>query len=120
MRKNLIILGAVVVAAVCLILLTPNLGIQTGQDEVIVTVAGSEYARIPLSQPQILSVTQENGAVNVIEVTQDGMVMLSSTCENQLCVRMGEVNRDHWETRPERQFIICLPNRVAVELAVKP
>lgn len=120
MKKNLIILGTVVAAAVCLILLPHKIGTQTEQNEIIVTVAGSEYARIPLSQPQTLTVAQENGAVNVIEVTQDGAVMLSSTCENQLCVHMGEVTCDNWETRPERQFIICLPNRIAVELAVKP
>lgn len=120
MKRNLIILGTVVAAAVCLILLNPLIGTQTGQDEIIVTVAGSEYARIPLGQPQTLTVTQENGAVNVIEVTRDGVMMLSSTCENQLCVHMGKVTRDNWETRPERQFIICLPNRVSVELAVKP
>lgn len=32
---------------------------------------------------------------------------------------MGEVTLDNWETRPNQQFIICLPNRVSVELVVK-
>ena len=54
----------------------------------------------------------------MVEVTAEGAVMLSSTCHNQLCVKMGEVTRDNWETRPNQQFIICLPNRVSVELAV--
>ena len=48
-----------------------------------------------------------------------GAVMASSTCHNQLCVQMGEVTLDNWETRPNQQFIICLPNRVSVELVVK-
>ena len=86
---------------------------------VIVTVDGKEAVRVPLSQPQTLTISQENGAVNVIEITSEGAVMRSSTCENQLCVHMGAVTVDNWETRVNGAFIICLPNRVSVELAVK-
>ena len=64
---------------------------------VIVTVDGKEAARVPLSQPQTLTISQENGAVNVIEITSEGAVMRSSTCENQLCVHMGAVTVDNWE-----------------------
>ena len=66
-----------------------------------------------------LRFTQEDGSVNVIEISERGAVMASSTCHNQLCVQMGEVTLDNWETRPNQQFIICLPNRVSVELVVK-
>ena len=48
-----------------------------------------------------------------------GVVMASSTCHNQLCVHMGEVTLDNWELRANQTFIICLPNRVTVELVVK-
>ncbi len=89
------------------------------EDTVIITVNGREYLRVPLSQPQTVTVSQESGAVNVIEITPEGAVMKSSTCENQLCVHMGEVTRDNWEWRVNGAFIICLPNRVTVELAVK-
>ena len=67
----------------------------------------------------ILMSTQEDGSVNVVEISERGAVMASSTCHNQLCVQMGEVTLDNWETRPNQQFIICLPNRVSVELVVK-
>lgn len=75
--------------------------------------------RVPLGQKQTLTVTQEDGSVNVVEISERGAVMASSTCHNQLCVQMGEVTLDNWETRPNQQFIICLPNRVSVELVVK-
>ena len=104
--------------AVALMLLSPMLRTRTDEDTVIITVDGKEYARVPLSRPQTVTVTQEDGSVNVVEVTAEGAVMLSSTCHNQLCVQMGQVTRDNWETRPNQQFIICLPNRVSVELAV--
>ena len=89
------------------------------EDTVIITVDGQEVARVPLNQPQTVTVSQESGAENVIEITSEGAVMRSSTCENQLCVHMGAVTVDNWETRVNGAFIICLPNRVSVELAVK-
>ena len=87
-------------------------------DTVVVTVDGREYARVPVGQRQLITVRQDNGAENVVEITARGAVMRSSTCENQLCVHMGEVTLDNWEYRPNGAFIICLPNRVSVELAV--
>lgn len=89
------------------------------EDYVSIQVDGREVGRVPLSQPQTITVDQGSGMVNVIEVTERGAVMRSSTCENQLCVHMGEVNVDNWEYRVNGAFIICLPNRVTVELKVK-
>ena len=85
----------------------------------VITVGGREMARIPLTEPQTITVEQDSGAVNVIEITERGAVMRSSTCRNQLCVHMGEVTVDNWEYRPNGAFIICLPNQVSVELVVK-
>lgn len=114
----LIPLGIVLTAAVLLMaamLLRP----KAEQNEVVITVAGQEYARIPLSQPQTVTVRQENGEENVIEITERGAHMERSTCKNQQCVHMGEVTLDNWETRPNQEFIICLPNQVVIELIVR-
>ncbi len=119
-RKNYLVIGLILLvalaglAASCLV--RPATNVE--EDTVIITVDGREYARVPLSRPQTVTVEQENGCVNVVEVSDRGAVMLSSTCGNQLCVRMGEVTVDNWELRPNQQFIICLPNRVSIELAV--
>ena len=119
-KKNLLVIGIVLLAAVALlagVLLTrPMTAVE--EDMVIITIEGKEYARVPLSKPQTVTVKQGNGCVNVVEVSDHGAVMLSSTCDNQLCVNMGEVTVDNWEFRPNQQFIICLPNRVSIELAV--
>ena len=66
--------------------------------------------------PQTVVVEQEDGSRNEIVVTSEGAYMAFSSCDNQLCVHMGEVTLDNWETRPNQAFIICLPNRVSVEL----
>ena len=119
-KKNWLVIAIVAAAAVLLLAVTllnrPMTAVE--EDMVIIAIDGKEYARIPLSQPQTVTVEQENGCVNVIEVSDHGAVMVSSTCDNQLCVKMGEVTVENWEFRPNQQFIICLPNRVSVELAV--
>ncbi len=119
-KKNYLVIGGIVLIAVMTLaagmLLRPAPAVD--ENMVIITVNGEEYARVPLSQPRTVTVDQGNGCVNVVEVSERGAVMHSSTCDNQLCVKMGEVTVDNWEFRPNQQFIICLPNRVSIELAV--
>ena len=119
-KKNYLVIGGILlIAAVMLALTLLNRPLTVvDEDMVIISVDGKEYARVPLSKPQTVTVAQKDGSVNVVEVSDHGAVMLSSTCDNQLCVEMGEVTVDNWEYRPNQQFIICLPNRVGVELAV--
>ena len=119
-RKTRVVIAIVVLAAVLLLALTLLMRPMTAveEDMVIITVDGKEYTRVPLSKPQTVTISQASGSVNVVEVSSRGAVMVSSTCDNQLCVHMGEVTVDNWEFRPNQQFIICLPNRVSVELAV--
>ena len=116
-RLVIIIIAAAVLALLAVsVLARPMTAVE--EDMVIITIDGKEYTRVPLSRPQRVTVKQDNGCINVIEVSDHGAVMASSTCDNQLCVQMGEVTVDNWEFRPNQQFIICLPNRVSVELAV--
>lgn len=119
-KKNWLVIALVAVIALALLGASLLAGPQTAveEDMVIIAVDGKEYRRVPLSKPQTVTVTQDDGCVNVIEVSSRGAVMLSSTCDNQLCVNMGEVTVDNWQFRPNQQFIICLPNRVSIELAV--
>ena len=119
-KKNYLVIGGILLIAAVMLTLTLLNRPMTVVDEdmVIISVDGEEYARVPLSKPQTVTVAQKDGSVNVVEVSDHGAVMISSTCDNQLCVEMGEVTVDNWEYRPNQQFIICLPNRVGVELAV--
>lgn len=118
-KKNLLVIAVVAVIAMLLLFVSITSKPQLAEENtIIISVDGKEYARVPLSQPQTVTIEQEDGCVNVIEVTENGAVMRSSTCDNQLCVGMGEVTVDNWQYRANQQFIICLPNRVSVELAV--
>lgn len=117
-KKNWLIPLAIAVAAAVLLLLSPSLRPAAEENLVVITLDGKEYARVLLSRPGTVTIEQPDGAVNVVEISDHGAVMLSSTCDNQLCVHMGEVTVDNWEYRPNQAFIICLPNRVSVELVV--
>lgn len=119
-KRNWLIIGAAAVLAAAMMLLSPLMRRGAEEDAVLITVNGQPYARIPLSQPRTVTIAQEDGSVNVVEITQDGAVMLSSTCHNQLCVQMGMVTRENWTARPNQQYIICLPNRVSVEAVFAP
>ncbi len=116
--KNILVLTAVAMAAILLLGAASLLKPTASRDEVVITVDGQEYARVPLSSPRDVTVDQGDGKVNVIRIDEKGAVMWSSTCDNQLCVQMGEVTVDNWAYRINQQFIVCLPNKVTVELMV--
>lgn len=116
-KKNWLVLGGVVLLAVLVLLVSALLPKTEAEvDCVVIRVGNEEYARVPLSQLQTLTVRQENGAVNVVEVSERGMRMVSSTCDNQICVHQGWVTLDNWEMKPQQQFVSCLPNQVMLEL----
>ena len=118
-KKNWLLIGAVVLLAAALMGVSVLMHTPVDENMVIITVDGKEYARTPLTKPGEIVVDQGDGTVNVVMVTAEGAYMASSTCKNQQCIHMGEVTLSNWETRPNQAFIICLPNRVSVELAVK-
>ncbi len=83
-----------------------------------ISVDGKLFKAVPMGEGQTVRVEQENGAVNIVEITQKGVRMDFSSCRNQLCVHQGEVTVDNWIRRSMGRSIVCLPNRVVVELAL--
>lgn len=89
---------------------------KTGTGQVRVYVNGALYTQAALKAGEKITVTQPDGSINVIEMTDEGFFMAESSCKNQLCVHEGQVTRDNWPTRALGAHIICLPNRVDAEL----
>ena len=90
---------------------------------VVITVAGRQYGDpIPMDRDKIITVKQENGAINRIHITPEYVEMESSTCENQdiklpIDIRIeGEVNVNTYKDRILSTYIICLPNQVTIEM----
>ena len=84
---------------------------------VVITVAGRQYGDpIPMDRDKIITVKQENGAINRIHITPEYVEVESSTCENQDCIGEGEVNVNTYKDRILSTYIICLPNQVTIEM----
>lgn len=84
---------------------------------VVITVAGRQYGDpIPMDRDKIITIKQDNGAINKIHITPEYVVMESSTCENQDCIGEGEVNVNTYKDRILSTYIICLPNQVTIEM----
>ncbi len=116
---NLIVILTVILAAAALLAGASLLKPKAAQNEIVIFVDGQEYAREPLGgAPRDVTIDQGDGKINVVHIDADGAVMDSSTCDNQLCVQMGEVTVDNWEYRLNQTFIVCLPNKVSVELVL--
>ncbi len=77
------------------------------------------YEAVPLNKDTVITVDQGDGKVNYIEVKDGSIFMADSTCADHLCVNQGAMNPKNYEIRPMFNWIICLPNRVTVELRVE-
>lgn len=77
------------------------------------------YEAVPLNKDAVITVDQGNGKVNHVEVKDGSIFMANSTCVDHLCVRQGPMSPENYENRPLLNWIICLPNRVTVELRIE-
>ncbi len=83
---------------------------------VYITLDGAPLADLPFSEAHTVCIAQPDGSENIVELTGAAVVMRSANCENQDCVKMGEVTRENLEVRVMGGFIICLPHRISVEV----
>lgn len=116
-RTDLVILGAVLALSAILLLFLRGPAGAAGW--AVIYVNDVEYARLPLDEPQTLTIDQGEGKVNVVEVFEGGVRMQSSTCHNQLCVLQGDVTLESAAHAALENWIICLPNGVSIELVAE-
>lgn len=88
-------------------------------DLVRIWVDGRVHSEYSLGYQQDITITQDNGCENIIRIDNNGFFMLRSNCPNQLCIDQGEVTKDNYAGRHQINHILCLPNRVDVELVLK-
>ena len=74
------------------------------------------YKEISLSEDQTVIIEQQD-CKNVIRIENGGVFMQESTCRNQDCIEQGTVTPENAGSRALGNWIICLPNKVSVELA---
>lgn len=84
-----------------------------------ILVGSYVYKTVSLDEDQIIEIDQGNDVVNHVEVKDGTIHMLDSSCPDQQCVDQGGVSPENYEDRPLRNWIVCLPNQVTVELALE-
>ena len=115
-RDVFLILAVVLIAAALLLVMSMSNRGKEAAGRMKVYVDGKLYDTVTIVNGRDYEVKQKDGSVNVIRMTKNGFYMLSSTCHNQLCIEQGEANADNWNKRSLGTHVICLPNRVDVEL----
>ena len=119
--RDLLIALAVIAAALVLYL---SFGRSKTASATYVNVylgtGGEPYRHVPLNEDDTIRIDQGDGRVNVIEIKDGGVSMAYSTCKNQDCVHEGVVTDESRKHRALGDWIVCLPNGVAVELTEGP
>ncbi len=72
---------------------------------VYVEVNGSEFGSYPLNKDQEIEIND----TNVLVISDGEAYMKDATCPDKLCIYQGHISSDG-------EMIICLPNRVFVEV----
>lgn len=107
--KNDIILVAVLIV-IALAVLLPGLlrNSSAGEPMVRISVNGRTHELLPLSEDKVLTVMSENGTNDVI-ISNGTVWMSDASCPDKLCVYHKHISKS-------REQIVCLPNKVVVEI----
>ena len=109
LRRADLILIAILLAAGVLMSLGAVLLSRAG-GTVVVRVDGEVVASYPLSEDREAEIAGVNGGVNRLVIRDGSAWIEEASCPDGLCVGMGRIRR-------AGQSIICLPNRVVIEIA---
>ncbi|HIX99936.1 NusG domain II-containing protein [Eubacterium sp. ER2] len=79
---------------------------DAGSGVAVIRVNGEIEGTYPLSEDREISV---NGGTNILRIRNGKAKMIEADCPDQLCVNQRAVSADN-------ESIICLPNKVIVEI----
>ena len=80
----------------------------TAGEKVEISLDGKLYGTYDLHKDQVIEIN-ENNHLNKITIKDGYVQMTYSDCKNQVCVNDGKINKTN-------QSIVCLPNRVMIQI----
>lgn len=107
-RNDFILIGILVVAFA--IICAAILFFKRDGREVVVSIDGVPSISFPLDENLVYEIEGFNGGKNTLVIENGAAYLTDSTCPDHLCEYMGRISK-------VGQSIICLPNRVVVEIA---
>ena len=109
-KNDLILIICLILGSAC-ILIGVSLFSKKG-NTVVVSVDGKEVTSLPLSEDTVYNIGGFHGSENVLEIKDGKAHLTDASCPDKLCVNMGYISK-------AGQSIICLPNKVVVEIKGK-
>ncbi len=106
--KNDLILIGVLLACLAVIGIALLLMKKDGK-EVVVSVDGKEVASFSLDKDLVYEIEGYEGGKNILTIESGVAYMSDASCPDKLCMHMGKISN-------VGQSVICLPNRVVVEI----
>ncbi|MBE6575447.1 MAG: NusG domain II-containing protein [Ruminococcaceae bacterium] len=113
--RDWIVIGAIALLALVLFAVSA-LGFGGEGGVVRVYRDGTLYTELSLDRDEIITVMGEGGAFNQVEVKNGAVRMKDANCPDKTCVACGWRNPADRQLLPDERWIVCLPNRVSVEL----
>ena len=107
-KKDIILIAAALIAALALYALS-QMAFGGSVTTVSVTVNGQQALRVPLAVEDTYEIRQDDGSLNVLQVSGGAARMIEANCRDGLCVSQGAV-------RNAAKAIVCLPHSLVVQL----
>ena len=118
-KRDVLIVAVLLFVAVAGMAAVKLLAPNTVTDRARIYVGSYIYKEVSLSEDQVIEIDQGNGIVNHVEVKDGAIFMADSSCPDQQCVGQGDISMENYEIRVLRNWIVCLPNQVTVELVLE-
>lgn len=118
-KRDVLIVAIVLLVAAAGMLAVKYLTPNKAANHAKIYVGSYVYKEVSLDEDQVIEINQGNDIVNHVEVKDGAIYMADSSCPDQQCVYQGEITMDNYEQRALRNWVVCLPNQVTVELVLE-
>lgn len=109
MKKKDIILIACALALAAVLYALSQMTLGAPATTVVVLVDGEVALRAPLAADERYEIAQEDGSLNILEVSGGAVRMVEANCRDGLCISQGVM-------RSAAKTIVCLPHNLVVKL----
>lgn len=110
-RKDLVFIGVLMLVV---LLITAMFALRSNGEavggEVIVTIDGDVYGKFSLNTEQEIPIMIDGVTTNLLMISEGVADMTEADCPDQLCVHQASISKNN-------ETIVCLPNKVVVEIA---
>ena len=115
-KRDIAVIGVIILLALLLWTITRFSSTDSSRGYAQVYLDGLPYAELSLASDELLTITQDDGKINQIEVSAGRIRMRSANCPDHTCVACGWLDPADRHLLPDDRWIVCLPNRVSIEL----